>query len=65
MDITFKNYEFNFIYVDDVFIEQIEFLGMKIDVKGIELQSHILEKIISFLDKLMDKKIGIKFFRNT
>lgn len=36
--------------------EQIEFLGMKIDGKGIELQSHILEKINAFPDKLIDKK---------
>lgn len=91
MDSIFKDYDFIFVYVDDVLIlsdnieshlkhldifielciknglalsekktkliqEQIEFLGMKIDGKGIELQSHILEKISSFPDKLIDKK---------
>ncbi|KAJ9556228.1 LOW QUALITY PROTEIN: hypothetical protein OSB04_010842 [Centaurea solstitialis] len=39
--------------------EQIDLLGMKIDGKGIELQSHILEKINSFPDKLIDKKTRI------
>ena len=29
---------------------------MKLDGNGIELQSHILEKILSFPDKLIDKK---------
>ncbi|KAJ9545306.1 hypothetical protein OSB04_025013 [Centaurea solstitialis] len=91
MDSIFKDYDFIFVYVDDVLIlsdnieshlkhldifielciknglalsekktkliqEQIDFLGMKIDGKGIELQSHILEKINSFPDKLIDKK---------
>ena len=36
--------------------KEIEFLGMKLDGNGIELQSHILEKISSFPDKLIDKK---------
>ncbi|KAJ9536290.1 hypothetical protein OSB04_un000538 [Centaurea solstitialis] len=91
MDSIFKDYDFIFVYVDDILIlsdnieshlkhldifielciknglalsekktkliqEQIDFLGMKIDGNGIELQSHILEKINSFPDKLVDKK---------
>ena len=36
--------------------ETIDFLGMKIDGQGIELQSHILEKITAFPNKLTDKK---------
>lgn len=35
---------------------KIEFLGMNIDGSGIELQNHILEKILNFPDKLKDKK---------
>ena len=34
----------------------IEFLGLIIDSKGIELQDHILEKIRDFLEKVTDKK---------
>jgi len=91
MDIIFRNYDFIFVYIDDILIlsndvnshlkhldtfadlcikhglalskkktslikENIEFLGMKIDGKGIELQSHILEKISAFPNKLIDKK---------
>lgn len=91
MDNIFRNYDFIFVYVDDILIlsddiqshlqhldifadlcikkglalsekksnllqNQIEFLGMKIDGNGIELQSHILEKITAFPDKLIDKK---------
>jgi len=36
--------------------EQIEFLGLKIDHQGIEMQPHICEKIINFPDKLQDRK---------
>lgn len=91
MDNIFKNYDFIFVYVDDILVlsndieshlrhldtfadlciknglalsekkskllqDQIEFLGTKVDGNGIELQSHILEKITSFPDKLIDKK---------
>ena len=91
MDTIFRNYDFIFVYIDDILIlsddinmhlkhleiftdlclkhglalserktsliqNAIDFLGMKIDGKGIELQSHILEKITSFPNKLIDKK---------
>lgn len=91
MDNIFKNYDFIFVYIDDVLIlsndinshikhldifanlclqnglalsdkkskimqKEIEFLGMEIDGKGIKLQSHILEKISGFPNKLKDKK---------
>lgn len=91
MDIIFKDYDFIFVYIDDILIlsddisshlkhldifvdlciknglalsekktnllqKEIEFLGMKLDGNGIELQNHILEKISSFPDKLVDKK---------
>jgi len=36
--------------------EQIEFLGLKIDHQGIEMQPHVCEKIANFLDKLNDRK---------
>jgi hypothetical protein len=36
--------------------KEIDFLGMEIDGKGIKLQSHILEKINTFPNKLRDKK---------
>ena len=35
---------------------KIDFLGLIIDSKGIELQTHILEKIKNFLEKLLDRK---------
>jgi len=35
---------------------QIEFLGLKIDQKGIELQPHICEKITNFSEHLTDHK---------
>ena len=35
---------------------KIEFLGLIIDSEGIELQSHILEKIKNFVEKLIDRK---------
>jgi hypothetical protein len=36
--------------------KEIEFLGMKIDGNGIQLQSHTVEKIAAFPNKLKDKK---------
>jgi len=35
---------------------QIEFLGLKIDQKGIEMQPHICEKITNFSYHLIDRK---------
>ena len=35
---------------------QIEFLGLKIDRTGIEMQPHISEKITNFPDHLTDRK---------
>ena len=35
---------------------KIEFLGLIIDAEGIELQTHILEKIKDFLEKIKDRK---------
>ena len=39
--------------------EQVEFLGLKIDQRGIEMQPHICEKIINFPDKITTKMLGI------
>jgi len=36
--------------------EQIEFLGLKIDQQGTEMQPHVYEKIINFLNRLTDRK---------
>ena len=36
--------------------EQIEFLGLKIDQRGTEIQLHVCEKIAKFPDKLVDRK---------
>ena len=36
--------------------DKIEFLGMIINENGIQLQSHILEKISNFPNKLVDKR---------
>ena len=44
---------------------KIEFLGLIIDAKGIELQTHILEKIKDFLEKNKRSKTITKIFRNT
>ena len=35
---------------------KIDFLGLIIDYEGIELQTHILEKIKNFLEKISDRK---------
>ena len=35
---------------------KIEFLGLLIDLEGIELQNHILEKIKNFPEKITDRK---------
>ena len=35
---------------------KIDFLGLIIDYEGLELQTHILEKIKNFLEKLLDRK---------
>ena len=37
--------------------KEIEFLGMIIDSKGIQLQSHIAKKIKDFLDELRTKEM--------
>ena len=42
---------------------QIEFLGLKIDQKGIEMQPHICEKITNFPDYLTDRKQVERFLR--
>ena len=41
---------------------QIEFLGLKIDQKGIEMQPHICEKITNFPYHLTDRKQLKRFF---
>ena len=40
----------------DIAKTQIEFLGLKIDSTGIEMQPHICEKIAHFPDRLVDRK---------
>ena len=40
---------------------QIEFLGLKIDQKGIEMQPRICEKITNFPDHLTDHKQAERF----
>ena len=36
--------------------EQIEFLGLKINERGIEMPPHVCEKIVNFPGKLVDHK---------
>ena len=36
--------------------EHIEFFGLKFDHRGTEMQLHVCEKIINFLDKLVSRK---------
>ena len=46
----------------EIIKEEIEFLGLKIDPQGIEMQPHVCEKIINFPDKLTDRKQVERFF---
>lgn len=40
----------------EIFKNKIEYLGYKIDKEGIQLQDHIVTKIVNFKDKLENKK---------
>ena len=41
--------------------EQTEFLRLRIDRRGIEMQPHVFEKIAKFPDKIVDRKHAERF----
>ena len=43
--------------------KQIEFLRLRIDRRGIEMQPHVFEKIANFPDKIVDRKHAEWFLR--